>query len=109
ALAHFKLQKFMGPGQLLEGFEEQVMQPWMKALHEAGFTWNRCYPILFMSGPNCATNYHMDYSHVMAWQTHGTKLFSGLKDPQRWAPLETRIHAKGIERPEGIAEEDALT
>ncbi len=109
ALAHFKLQKFFGPGQLLEGFEEQVMEPWMQALREAGFTWTRCYPILFMSGPRCATNYHMDYSQVMAWQTHGTKLFSGLKDPERWAPLETRIHAKGIQRPEGITEADELT
>ncbi|MCZ8510879.1 hypothetical protein O9H85_00170 [Paenibacillus filicis] len=109
AMAHFKLQKFYNPGKLLDGFEEDVMEPWKRALKSAGFTWTRCYPILFISGPQCATNYHMDYSHVLAWQIYGTKLFTGLKDPDRWAPLETRIHCKGVQRPEGITEEDELT
>ncbi|MFK7691583.1 hypothetical protein [Paenibacillus sp. HJGM_3] len=109
SMAHFKLSKFFGPGGLLEGFDESIMQPWMKALHEAGFTWTRCYPILFLSGPNCATNYHLDYSQVLAWQTHGTKIFSGLNDPERWAPFEIRLHSKGTQRPAGLTEEDALT
>jgi hypothetical protein len=80
-----------------------------KALSSAGFTWTRCYPIIFISGPQCATNYHMDYSHVLAWQIYGTKIFTGLKDPDRWAPLETRIHSKGVLRPEGITVDDGLT
>lgn len=109
SLAHFKLSKFYGEGGLLEGFEEGIMQPWMEALQAAGFTWTRCYPIMFISGPNCATNYHLDYSQVIAWQTHGTKIFSGLKDPDRWAPFETRLHCKGVHRPEGILPEDELT
>jgi hypothetical protein len=108
SLAHFKLQKFYGRGQLLEGFEEHVMEPWKRSLSEAGFTWTRCYPILFISGPQCASNYHLDYSHVLAWQTHGTKIFSGLQDPDRWAPLETRVHCKGVKRPEGITVDDVL-
>lgn len=108
ALANFKLQSHFGPGGLLETFEERVMEPWKRALTEAGFTWRRCYPIVFISGPNRATNYHLDYSHVLAWQTHGTKRFSGLKDPDRWAPLETRIHCKGVQRPDGITAEDEL-
>lgn len=109
ALAHFKLDRFFGSGQLLDGFEERVMTPWKRALADAGFTWTRCYPILFISGPNRMTNYHLDYSHVLAWQLYGTKLFSGLKDPDRWAPFETRLHSKGVRRPTGIAPEDELS
>lgn len=90
-MSHFKLPNFYGPGQLFHGFKQQVMDPWRKALADAGFTWTRCYPILFISGPGSATNYHMDRSHVIAWQRHGVKRFIGLKDPQRWAPLEDRM------------------
>lgn len=108
-MSHFKLESFYGTGQLLHGFEEQVMEPWRQALSEAGFTWTRCYPILFVSGPHAATNYHMDMSHVLAWQVHGTKVFSGLKDPVRWAPLEARINSSsGTRRPDGIVEADVL-
>lgn len=107
-LAHFKLGNFTGPGGLLEGFEEQVMEPWRQALTQNGFTWSRCYPILFISGPHCATNYHLDFSQVVAWQQYGTKIFKGLKDPQRWAPRETRIHSQGVLQPEGIGPEDVL-
>ncbi|WP_135553497.1 P-loop NTPase family protein [Paenibacillus cymbidii] len=108
ALAHFKLPAFYGSGKLLDGFEEQVLQPWQRALREAGFTWERCYPILFISGPGRTTNYHLDYSHVLAWQVHGTKTFVGLKDPDRWAPLAVRLHCKGTERPADIGPEDEL-
>ena len=108
-MSHFKLANFYGKGQLFEGFEEQVMNPWQEALRAAGFSWTRCYPILFISGPGCATNYHLDYSHVLAWQRYGSKRFVGLKDPERWAPLETRLHAEGIKQPSGIQEEDVLS
>ena len=107
-MSHFKLGNFYGKGQLFHGFEQQVMIPWQEALKAAGFTWTRCYPIIFISGPDCATNYHMDYSHVLAWQVYGTKQFSGLKDPERWAPLEARIHSAGIRKPDGITGEDVL-
>ena len=108
-MSHFKLHNFYGKQQLFHGFVEQVIEPWQQALKAAGFSWTRCYPILFISGPNCATNYHMDYSHVLAWQLYGTKRFSGLKDPERFAPLETRIHAAGIRKPDTIQDEDILT
>lgn len=108
-LSHFKLQNFYGPGQLFHGFEEQVMEPWEKALAAAGFTWTRCYPIIFISGPGSATNYHMDRSHVIAWQRHGIKRFIGLKDPGRWAPFEERILPGGaMKRPPGLTDDDAL-
>jgi hypothetical protein len=108
-MSHFKLGNFYEPGRLFHGFEERVMDPWRAALAKAGFTWTRCYPILFISGPGCATNYHMDRSHVIAWQRHGTKRFCGLKDPDRWAPLQERVKPGGtVRRPPGIREEDAL-
>jgi hypothetical protein len=108
-MSHFKLPNFYGPGQLFHKFEEQVMDPWREALKKAGFTWTRCYPIIFISGPGAATNYHMDRSHVIAWQRHGTKQFIGLKDPDRWAPFEERMLPGGeMVRPANIAEEDTL-
>ncbi len=107
-MSHFKLSNFYGRGRLFHGFEEQVMDPWRRALASAGFRWTRCYPILFISGPGCSTNYHMDFSHVLAWQRHGVKRFSGLKDPDRWAPLEARMSAHGVSKPAGICEADVL-
>ena len=64
ALGHFHLSPFDAPGGCLEGFGERVLTPWQERLAEAGFTWERCYPILFISGVGAATNYHMDNSHV---------------------------------------------
>lgn len=108
-MSHFKLSNFYGPGQLFHGFEAQVMEPWRQALAAAGFTWTRCYPILFLSGPHCATNYHLDGSHVVAWQREGVKRFVGLKDPHRWASQEERLqYSKGVTRPEGITADDEL-
>ena len=75
-----------------------------------GFTFERCYPIIFISGKGCATNYHMDFSHVLAWQICGTKRFCGLQDPDRWAPREVRVDYKpeGFTKPAALTESDAL-
>ena len=59
ALAHFHLSPFDAPGGCLEGFADSVLTPWQERLAEAGFTWERCYPILFISGVGAATNYHV--------------------------------------------------
>ena len=108
-LSHFKLSNFYGVGQLFHGLEEQVLDPWRASLADAGFTWTRCYPIIFISGPDSATNYHMDRSHVLAWQRHGVKRFVGLKDPARWAPLGERVLPGGkMSRPTGLSEQDVL-
>lgn len=110
ALAHFQLSRFDAPGRFLHGFREQVLEPWQAALNAAGFTFERCYPIIFISGKGCATNYHMDLSHVLAWQVHGRKRFCGLKDPDRWAPREARVNYRPAEfsRPAGLTDDDAL-
>jgi hypothetical protein len=110
SLGHFHLSNFDKPGGFLFGFKDRVLDPWQAALRDAGFTWERCYPILFISGPQCATNYHMDFSHVVAWQIHGHKRFCGLKSPGRWAPWQTRVtYSPGnFSKPEALTAADAL-
>jgi hypothetical protein len=105
ALAHFQLARFDAPGRCLHGFTAAVLNRWQEALRAAGFTWERCYPIVFISGIGCATNYHMDFSQVLAWQVYGTKRFCGLREPERWAPREVRVNY----RPEGFVRPAALT
>jgi len=110
ALAHFSLARFDAPGRFLHRFGDRVLQPWEDMLRAAGFTWDRCYPIIFISGRGSATNYHMDFSHVMAWQVYGTKRFCGLVDPDRWADRATRLsYTPGaFAKPADISEEDSL-
>ena len=43
---HGELAEFDGPGLMLEGFREQVEQPWHDFLWENGYEWDRCYSIL---------------------------------------------------------------
>lgn len=110
SLAHYRLSNFDKPGGFLHGFKDRVLDPWQDALRAAGFSWERCYPIIFISGPNCATNYHMDFSHVVACQIYGRKRFCGLKSPDRWAPWKTRIQysPQNFQKPEAITEADTL-
>jgi hypothetical protein len=110
SLAHYRLSCFDTPGKCLHGFGERVLERWHQALTAQGFTWTRCYPIIFISGIRCATNYHMDFSHVLAWQIYGTKRFCGLRDPQRWAPLEVRLRYKAgeLRKPAELSSDDAL-
>lgn len=109
ALAHFQLARFDAPGKFLHGFTAAVIEPWQRALTTAGFTWERCYPIVFISGIGCATNYHMDFSHVLAWQVYGTKRFCGLRNPDHWAPREVRVNYEpnGFTKPAALPEADA--
>ena len=109
-MSHFALERFTAPGQILAGLD-QVVQRWQTALAEQGFTWTRIYPILFLSGPFCHTNYHIDRSHVLAWQISGQKRFCWLKDPERWCPAEVRRqlgNPDGIVRPEGLTADDTI-
>lgn len=111
-LSHFKLTNFTSRGDLFAGLWKDVMEPWQAFLGRAGFTWHRCYPIVFISGAHVPGRYHMDVSHVVAWQIHGTKVFNGLLDPYRWAPLECAVDPEwraGMVRPEGIRAPDVLS
>ena len=109
-MSHFALERFTAPGQILAGLD-QIVQRWQAALAEHGFTWTRVYPILFLSGPFCHTNYHVDRSHVLAWQIIGRKRFCWLKDPDRWCPKEVRRHlgqAEKIVKPDGLTADDRI-
>lgn len=108
-MSHFNLSRISGQGQVLEGLYERIVNPWQEALRANGFTWERMNPIIFLSGPSCHTNYHIDGSHVLAVQVAGTKVFCALKDPDRWAPREIRERYWDVTRPEGITEDDVIT
>jgi hypothetical protein len=111
-LAHFALHPHLtGKGQVFEGLEEDWVEPWRQKLRSHGFTFDNCFAILFASGPNSASNYHMDYTHQLAWQRLGTKQFHGLKDPDRWTTYEQRGRCTlvGMKKPAGVREEDAYT
>lgn len=87
-LSHFHLARWYGDGQFLRDFQQRVMVPWRTLLSAAGFTFMRSYPIFFISGKGRSSQYHVDISHVAAWQTHGVKIFNGFKDPQKYAPIQ---------------------
>ena len=84
----FFLQNFYDPGSFLHEFQKKVMIPWRTFLSSTGLTWQRCYPIIFISGKGCSSTYHVDVSHVLAWQIHGTKVFKGFKDPAKYGPIQ---------------------
>lgn len=110
ALSHFKISRFDAPGKFLHGFGERVFRKWEKLLAEHDFTFERCYPIFFISGIGCATNYHMDFSHVLAWQIYGQKRFCGLRNPDQWADQAIRhnYHNFKPDKPKAIREEHSL-
>jgi hypothetical protein len=97
SVAHYSLGRFDAPGKFLHGFERRVLDPWRNALKAQGFSFDRCYPIIFISGRGCATNYHLDFSHVVAWQIYGTKQFSGLVNPDSRMTREQRVTYKNGE------------
>ncbi|MCX5660653.1 MAG: hypothetical protein NTW19_13160 [Planctomycetota bacterium] len=111
-LANFSIVgQFGGPGQLFEGLDERWVEPWRQRLRDHGFTFESVFAILFASGPHSATNYHMDYTHQLAWQRWGTKHFHGLKDPDRWTTRELRgkCELKGMTRPAAVGADDVFT
>lgn len=104
-MSHFDLSRFTGEGQIFAGLND-MLQQWQNALSQHGFSWSRLYPIVFLSGPHCYTNYHFDPSHVLVWQIAGTKRFCWLKDPERWCPHEER---KNVQIPEKMVRPAGLT
>ncbi|MBT3601709.1 MAG: YdeI/OmpD-associated family protein [Candidatus Latescibacteria bacterium] len=94
ALAHFYLRNFYGVGQFLQDFQKKVMIPWRMFLTRLGFTWQRCYPIIFISGKGCSSTYHVDISHVLAWQVHGTKHFNGFQKPEEVLPIDKAVNER---------------
>jgi hypothetical protein len=100
-----------GTVPFLRDLQDKVMNPWRGFLSSLGFTWQRCHPIIFISGKGCGSGYHVDVSHVVAWQVWGTKVFNGFRNPERYAPLEQCVKAKNSlrrEKPPDHPDEDLV-
>jgi hypothetical protein len=111
-IALFELHNFYGEGHFLQTFQQQVMIPWRTFLASSGLTWQRSYPIIFISGKGCSSQYHVDNSHVVAWQIHGTKSFHGFSDPGKYGPVEGIVDDRSPYRrkhPPEHSPEDVLT
>ncbi len=112
SLANFFLHNFYGKGGFLHDFQKDVMIPWRTFLSSVGLTWQRCYPIFFISGKNCSSTYHVDVSHVVAWQVHGVKVFNGFGDPEGHAAVQDIVDNRGdyrVEVPPGFDPDLILT
>jgi hypothetical protein len=112
SLANFFLHSFYEPGAFLQNFQRDVMIPWRTFLSSTGLTWQRAYPIFFISGKNCSSTYHVDVSHVVAWQVHGVKVFNGFKDPEDQAAVQHIVDNRNeyrYEMPPGADPERVLT
>ncbi|MFF7472118.1 hypothetical protein [Streptomyces sp. NPDC008092] len=88
-LAHFNLSRLYDG--VLRGFHEQVMVPWRTFLSAQGYTWQRCAPDLFISGPGGSSTYHADQSHGLVWQVEGVKTFHSYLDPDSAVPADAAI------------------
>lgn len=98
------------PGDIFAGFTEQVLVPWKLYLLDHGFTWDRCYALARVSGPNTCTGYHMDRSNVLFWNVRGRKVFHGFREPDRWVPLARANDGREAQiMPENLTEEDVLS
>ena len=109
-LSLFELGPLRAEGGALAGVVEQVYLPLAELWQAWGLSWQKVYPILFLSGPGCSTNYHWDPSSVLIVQLYGRKRFHSLKDPLRWCPDEVADQGQpAMVRPEGLTDEDILT
>jgi hypothetical protein len=115
SIGHFGIEKWDVPGGFLEGFGDSVVRPLREAFEAQGFRFSDWFkPYIFASGPNCCSTYHMDFSHVLAWQKYGVKHFYSLRDPDRFAPTELRRSYLGMpqadrpHRPENLSANDIV-
>ena len=98
------------PGEIFEGFTEQVLVPWKQFLLDNGFTWDRCYALARVSGPNTCTGYHMDRSNVLFWNVRGRKFFHGFCEPDRWVPIERSLDKRTAQiMPDDVLDEEILS
>ena len=91
SLCHYALRRFDVPGGLLEGRRLGLREPCRRFLEDQGFALTDFFrPYVFISGPGCAAEYHMDFSHVLACQYFGRKDFYSFADPEAWAGPQVR-------------------
>ena len=110
SLSIFQLESLREPGGALADVIESVYLPLAEIWSEQGLKWKRVYPILFLSGPGCSTNYHWDPSSVLIVQLYGHKRYHSLKEPGRWCPEEVLEQGHdAMVKPEELSTEDILT
>lgn len=109
-LSLFELGSLREAGGALAAVVEQVYLPLTALWRDQGLSWQKVYPILFLSGPDCSTNYHWDPSSVLIVQLYGRKRFHSLQDPLRWCPDKVADQGReAMVRPEGLSNGDILT
>ena len=108
-LSLFELGRLREAGGALAEVIQGVYLPLTQLWRTHRVSWQKVYPILFLSGPNCSTNYHWDPSSVLIVQLHGRKRLHSLKEPGRWCPPEVlaQQHA-GMVKPADLSDEDIL-
>jgi hypothetical protein len=87
-LTLFDLGALARPGGALYEVIEHVYRPLLNLWADHGLRWKRAFPILFLSGPGCSTNYHWDPDDVFFIMLSGHKTFSALNEPRRWLTPE---------------------
>ena len=108
-LSLFELGPLREAGGALAEVIQGVYLPLTQLWRTHRVSWQKVYPILFLSGPNCSTNYHWDPSSVLIVQLHGRKRLHSLKEPSRWCPPEVlaQQHA-GMVKPADLSDKDIL-
>jgi hypothetical protein len=112
-LTLFDLGRLREPSGALHSVIEQVYRPLLQLWADHGLRWRRAFPILFLSGPGCSTNYHWDPDDVFFIMLSGQKRFHALNAPRRWltpemlrAYLENPADLSNRVRPDGLRAAD---
>jgi len=109
-LTIYELGPLREEGGALADATGKVYWPLVEQWKEMGLRWKKVYPILFLSGPGCSTNYHWDPSSVLIVQLYGRKKFHSLKEPGKWCPKV--VADKGHEamlKPDELSDDDILS
>lgn len=87
-LTLFDLGSLSQPGGALYTIIQEVYLPLVANWADQGMRWKRAFPILFLSGPGCSTNYHWDPDDVFFIMLSGHKTFHSLNEPHQWLTPE---------------------
>jgi hypothetical protein len=109
----FTLDKLRSPGGALDQFDREVFAPFERLWLEQGIRWEGCFkPVLFITGSESATNYHIDPMPTLPLNLFGKKRFHGLKRPDLWCPQPIKDHVlktgEWPVKPAEIRDEDCL-
>ncbi|MDA1139990.1 MAG: cupin domain-containing protein [Planctomycetota bacterium] len=109
-LTIYELGSLREKGGALAEAAGKVYWPLVELWKGMGLRWKKVYPILFLSGPGCSTNYHWDPSSVLIVQLYGRKRFHSLREPKKWCP--ELVADKGHEamfKPKALSDDDIIS